>query len=147
MIFRQKKKTSNPEISTASLPDIVFMLLFFFMVTTVIQDDQSAIEIEKPKANLTEKVEVKDASALLTIGYKAESSIPVIYCDNVEVSQSKVGETIHEKMILLPESQQGQFFTMIKADKSLPMEVITDIKQQLREYQLLKIKYIVTRGV
>ena len=35
--FRKKKK-GMPGISTASLPDIVFMLLFFFMVTTVMRE-------------------------------------------------------------------------------------------------------------
>ena len=33
--FRKDSKKDTPGISTASLPDIVFMLLFFFMVTTV----------------------------------------------------------------------------------------------------------------
>ena len=30
--FKKKKGGGTPAISTASLPDIVFMLLFFFMV-------------------------------------------------------------------------------------------------------------------
>ncbi|MFM8960001.1 MAG: ExbD/TolR family protein, partial [Bacteroidota bacterium] len=34
----KKKEKPTPAISTASLPDIVFMLLFFFMVTTVMRE-------------------------------------------------------------------------------------------------------------
>ncbi len=37
MQIRKKGKKEVPPVSTASLPDIVFMLLFFFMVTTVIE--------------------------------------------------------------------------------------------------------------
>jgi biopolymer transport protein ExbD len=35
---KNKGKSELPAISTASLPDIVFMLLFFFMVATVMRD-------------------------------------------------------------------------------------------------------------
>ena len=34
--FKKKQDGGTPAISTASLPDIVFMLLFFFMVATEI---------------------------------------------------------------------------------------------------------------
>jgi biopolymer transport protein ExbD len=37
--FKKKKQDGVPAISTASLPDIVFMLLFFFMVSTVMKDN------------------------------------------------------------------------------------------------------------
>ncbi len=33
--FTKKKDGGVPAVNTASLPDIVFMLLFFFMVATV----------------------------------------------------------------------------------------------------------------
>ena len=32
--FSRSGKKDMPELSTSSLPDIVFMILFFFMVTT-----------------------------------------------------------------------------------------------------------------
>jgi len=38
--FRKKNSGETPKISTASLPDIVFMLLFFFMVATVLRDKE-----------------------------------------------------------------------------------------------------------
>ena len=39
--FSKGKKRKDPAISTAALPDIVFMLLFFFMVTTVFKEKES----------------------------------------------------------------------------------------------------------
>jgi len=47
--FKKKKDGGLPPISTASLPDIVFMLLFFFMVATVIKEDNLIIENKLPK--------------------------------------------------------------------------------------------------
>ena len=46
--FSKGKKKKDPAISTAALPDIVFMLLFFFMVTTVFKEKESKkLEIDK----------------------------------------------------------------------------------------------------
>lgn len=39
MAFK-KKQMPEPEIPTAAMPDIVFMLLIFFLVTTTIQSDK-----------------------------------------------------------------------------------------------------------
>ena len=36
--FKKDGKKETPAISTASLPDIVFMLLFFFMVATTMRE-------------------------------------------------------------------------------------------------------------
>ena len=44
--FKKKKSGDQPAISTASLPDIVFMLLFFFMVTTVMREVDLKIEVK-----------------------------------------------------------------------------------------------------
>ena len=35
--FKRKKGKGGQKINTASLPDIVFMLLFFFMVSTTMR--------------------------------------------------------------------------------------------------------------
>ena len=48
--FKKGGGKSMPAISTASLPDIVFMLLFFFMVTTVMRETTLKIEVKPPEA-------------------------------------------------------------------------------------------------
>ena len=57
--FRKKKSGDLPAISTASLPDIVFMLLFFFMTATTMKDSDLKIENTLPKANQTAKLHKK----------------------------------------------------------------------------------------
>ena len=42
--FKKKNTEGTPAISTASLPDIVFMLLFFFMTATTMKDTDLKIE-------------------------------------------------------------------------------------------------------
>ena len=53
--FKKKKGTGTPAMSTASLPDIVFMLLFFFMVTTVMRETTLIVDNKLPKASEVKK--------------------------------------------------------------------------------------------
>ena len=55
--FRNKDDKGTPAISTAALPDIVFMLLFFFMVTTVMRETTLFVEVMIPKATEIKKME------------------------------------------------------------------------------------------
>ncbi|MEP2969874.1 ExbD/TolR family protein, partial [Nonlabens ulvanivorans] len=66
--FNKKKSGDLPPVSTASLPDIVFMLLFFFMVATVMRDDEMLVENQLPAANQVEKLEDKNKLVNIYIG-------------------------------------------------------------------------------
>jgi len=65
-----KKKTSKAVqgINTASLPDIVFMLLFFFMVTTVMREVTLKVMIRVPEATEIKKLEKKSLVSYVYIG-------------------------------------------------------------------------------
>ena len=54
----QRKTQLDSEIPTASMPDIIFMLLIFFMVTTVLRE-YSGLPISLPKAKRIEKLKSK----------------------------------------------------------------------------------------
>ena len=55
--FNKKKSGDLPAISTASLPDIVFMLLFFFMVATVMRDSTLMVQNTLPAADQIQKLD------------------------------------------------------------------------------------------
>ena len=57
MKFSKKTQISS-EIPTASMPDIIFMLLVFFMVTTVLKE-YSGLPVNLPKAKRIEKLKSK----------------------------------------------------------------------------------------
>ena len=61
MKFSKKTKISS-EIPTASMPDIIFMLLVFFMVTTVLKE-YSGLPVNLPKAKRIEKLKSKTSSS------------------------------------------------------------------------------------
>ena len=58
--FKKKKGGELPAVNTASLPDIVFMLLFFFMVATVMRENTLIIKNKLPYADQVEKLDKKD---------------------------------------------------------------------------------------
>jgi biopolymer transport protein ExbD len=60
--FKKGAKRGMPAISTASLPDIVFILLFFFMVATVIRSDDEKVKIERPEASSARQPKFKIGS-------------------------------------------------------------------------------------
>jgi uncharacterized protein YktB (UPF0637 family) len=67
--FSKGKKRKDPAISTAALPDIVFMLLFFFMVTTVFKEKESnKLEIDKVAIKSTIDLEKNIKAAYFWIG-------------------------------------------------------------------------------
>ena len=58
--FTKKQSGELPPISTASLPDIIFMLLFFFMTVTQSKDSELMVVNNVPTANQVQKLDKKD---------------------------------------------------------------------------------------
>jgi len=149
--FTKKKTGELPAVNTASLPDIVFMLLFFFMVVTVLRNNNLLVKNELPKADQVEKLK-KDRSVYIFAGkpsaryqdkYGKEGKIQIgdKYTD---VSNLKFALT-EARQKLLPELQD-KVMVALKVDKETNTGLVTDIKQELRELNMLKLIYITSPG-
>jgi biopolymer transport protein ExbD len=57
--FKSSDSKELPAVSTASLPDIIFILLFFFMVATVMKESDLKVKVKVPQATELEKLEPK----------------------------------------------------------------------------------------
>ena len=72
----KKKKKGLPAISTASLPDIVFMLLFFFMVSTTMRETDLLIKKPiLPAASEVKKLEMKSLVSTIYVGKSKDARI------------------------------------------------------------------------
>ncbi|GHC42718.1 ExbD/TolR family protein [Ulvibacter litoralis] len=149
--FTKKKSGELPPVNTASLPDIVFMLLFFFMVVTVLRNNNLLVKNELPKADQVEKLK-KDRSVYIFAGkpsaryadkYGKEGKIQIgdKYTD---VSNVKFALT-EARQKLLPELQD-KVMVALKVDKETNTGLVTDIKQELRDLNMLKLIYIAAPG-
>ena len=70
----QRKTKLDSEIPTASMPDIIFMLLIFFMVTTVLRE-YSGLPVQLPKAKRIEKLKSKRHTSHIWISKEGLISI------------------------------------------------------------------------
>lgn len=151
--FGKKKKKGAPAVSTASLPDIVFMLLFFFMVTTVMREVTLKVEIDKPDATETTKLEKKSLIAYLYVGRPMETGIygpePRIQIDD-QILPSEASEIEIENYILdfrasKKESDRKDIVASFKVDADAKMGIVARMKEHLRNVDQLRIAYSVNQ--
>ena len=145
------KKNTNKKlapISTASLPDIVFMLLFFFMVTTVMRETDMLVENILPQATEVKKLERKSLVSYIYIGAPKGKNRKGKYGTEAKLqlndSYAKVAD-IQSFVIAERETRAEEevplLTTSIKADVNVKMGIVSDIKQELRKAQAYKINY------
>ena len=145
--FRSKGKGPAPQMSTASLPDIVFMLLFFFMVVTVMREVDPLIELTVPKATEIDKIENKSLVSYIYIGppiRKMQAKLgsePRIQLNDAFAELDDIPAFIEIERLSKPEHQRNKMFTSMKVDSDTKMGIVTDVKQELRKVWALKIIY------
>ncbi len=144
--FRKKKK-GFPAISTASLPDIVFMLLFFFMVTTVMRE--TTLKIQKPQlpfATEVKKLERKSLVSYIYVGkVKGQGGDKIQLNDRIS-DVKDIKYFIFAERDTHSEDEIPLLTTSIKADIETNVGTITDIKEELRNVNALKINYSTLTG-
>lgn len=150
--FNKKKDGDVPAVSTASLPDIVFMLLFFFMTVTTMKDNTLMVDNTLPNASETKKLEKKDRVIYIYVGkptsqyQKTFGTEPKIQLNDKFASVSEVGDYILQERAKKPQDIQNVLTTALKVDKEANMGLISDIKQELRKVNALKVNYTTYEG-
>jgi len=149
--FKKKKGGGLPAINTASLPDIVFMLLFFFMVATVMRDNSLMIENSLPSASEVEKLEKKNLVMYIYMGkpssgYKKYGTEAKIQLNDKFAEVSEVGAFIASERATKREEEVPFLITSLKVDKKANMGLVGDVKQELRKVNALKINYASIKG-
>jgi biopolymer transport protein ExbD len=144
----KKKRKGMPAINTASLPDIVFMLLFFFMVTTVMRETDLKIKKPQlPKADQVKKLEKKSLVSYIYVGKSKDGTPGDKLQLNDRISSIKdIKSFIFSERAKHSENEIPLLTTSIKADVDANVGTITDIKIELRDINALKINYSTLKG-
>ena len=145
----KKQKKGLPAISTASLPDIVFMLLFFFMVSTTMRETD--LLLKKPVLPTASEVKKLEQKSLVSTIYIGKSKDNRISGDKIQVNDKiidvkDIPNFIFTERSLRSEDEVKYMTTSIKADKEASVGTILDIKEQLRDINALKVSFSTTRG-
>ena len=145
--FRKDGKKDLPAISTASLPDIVFMLLFFFMVATTMREVDLNVDVMVPEAKEVTKLEKKDLVSNIYVGVpmrkfqKNFGTLPRIQLNDQFATIEDIQAFIASERESRKEELRNKLTTSLKVDQYTKMGIITDIKQELRKASSLKLNY------
>ena len=133
MRFSRRAKVASV-IPTASMADISFLLLVFFMVSTVFVRYRG-IPVTLPEAEKIEKLEMRRHVTSIWIGTDG-----IINVDDQNVRLDQVGPLIHGKLIANP-----RLIISLKADGAAPFGVVSDILQELRKVEALRVNFATSR--
>ncbi len=147
----KKKKKGLPALSTASLPDIVFMLLFFFMVTTTMRETDLLIDSPRlPSATEVKKLERKSLVSTIYVGKAKDAKYGKGY-DRIQLNDKiatpdDVPAFIFKERENVSEAEIPFMTTSIKADKESSVGTLADIREKLRDVNALKLSLSTHKG-
>jgi len=131
MTFEKKRSNSKQEIPTASMPDIIFMLLLFFMVATTLREVDVYVKFKLPEAVAIEKIENKRLISYIWVGQSGRIQLN----DNI-VQIEDIQDIMYKKRVELP-----NVIVSLRVDKGSDMGIINDIQQALRKADARRINY------
>ncbi len=134
-----------PAINTASLPDVIFILLFFFMVSTTMRENSLMVRIKLPEATQVQKLQKKSLVSYIYVGEPIDQAL---YGTNSRIQLNDSYATVNDIQEFVSKERQARneadrklITFSLKVDENTKMGIVTDIKQQLRKANALKINY------
>ncbi len=141
--FKKGGKKGIPGVNTSALPDIIFMLLFFFMVATTMKEVDLRVDVKKPVADQAIAIEDKDNVDFIYIGFPIdaeEGTEPRIQLDDALAPDAlSVGPW---KQVRAREGKTPfDIVTSLKVHEDVGMRIVSDVKEELRDIDAIKINY------
>ncbi len=126
----ESKNKGSSKIPTASIADIVFLLLIFFMSVTVFKEYQG-LRVELPAAKATKKIEKK--RMITHIWIDAQNHINI---DDMMVNLEQVTPILKKKMIENPAT-----IVSIRADSRSKYGVVARLLEKLKDANALRVNF------
>ena len=133
MRFARKSRV-GAAVPTASMADIAFLLLVFFMVSTVFIRFRG-IPVSLPEAERVEKLEMRRHVTSIWIGANGAVNI-----DDKAVALQDLGPLVHAKLTANP-----RLIISIKGDGRASFGTISDVLQELRKVEALRVNFATSR--
>ena len=138
-----------PELNTSSLPDLVFAFLFFIMMVTTIREVTPKVSFsDLPTATELTKLEEKSLVTFIYVGkpnkeyremYGSNSAIQLN--DQVTQNPTAVYSYIKQAQTKIKDARRNLMQVSLKADKETKMNIISQIKEELRRADALNLSY------
>ena len=146
--FRKFTHREVPSLNTASLPDLVFSTLFFFMILTTMRTVSIQTQFEVPAISELQKLEEKSLITYVMVGHKQgspDNSDILIQLNSELITLDELPSHLQLAKEKIPLENQNKQIAVLKIDKNVPMGIVLDIKQHLRQSGLLTIHYSARR--
>ncbi|MCD6531590.1 biopolymer transporter ExbD [bacterium] len=126
----EAKSKGSAKIPTASIADIVFLLLIFFMTVTVFKQYQG-LKVELPAAKATKKIERK--RMITHIWIDAQNHINI---DDMPFTLEKVASFMSKKM-----QENPATIVSIRADKRARYGTVARLLEELKKANALRVNF------
>ena len=141
--FKKKQAGTKQDIPTASLPDIIFMLLIFFMVTTVLREVELKVRTTLPQAEAIEKIEQKRLVSYVYVGPRTSgggTGVAVQIDDAIIEDPTTIRTIMYRKL-----TEEPRMIVSLRVDKEAEAGDLYDVQQELRKAEALRINYSTKR--
>lgn len=126
----EKKEIKEEGISTASMPDIIFMLLIFFMVSTVFVEYRG-LPVKIPSAVNAQKIEGKRNVAYCFVDLNDRISVD----DKLMTSQEVTS------IMFLKRTNNPRVIVSLKVDENCKNNILDKVHKALQEADARRIVY------
>ena len=147
--FSKSGGREMPELNTSSLPDLVFAFLFFIMMVTTIREVTPKVSFsDLPTATELTKLEEKSLVTFIYVGkpnkeyremYGSNSAIQLN--DQVTQNPTAVYSYLKQSQSKIKDERRNLMQVSLKADKDTKMNIISQIKEELRRADALNLSY------
>ena len=147
--FSKSGGREMPELNTSSLPDLVFAFLFFIMMVTTIREVTPKVSFSNlPTATELTKLEEKSRVTFIYVGkpnkeyremYGSNSAIQLN--DQVTQNPTAVYSYLKQSQSKIKDERRNLMQVSLKADKDTKMNIVSQIKEELRRADALNLSY------
>lgn len=128
------------------------MILFFFMVSTTMRDQELLVRYKLPEATEVQKLAKKSLVSYIHVGSPSLAmqakfgTAPRIQLNDSYKTTKDILDFCAAERDNLNEVDRASMTICLKADVGSKMGIITDIKQELRRANALKINYAASKS-
>jgi biopolymer transport protein ExbD len=121
MAFKKNRERSEPDIPSASLPDIVFQLLIFFLVTTTIDVDKGLDLVLPPPGDVEIELASKNIANILI------NDAGQILIDEEVVQVEEVDNIVRDKLL-----ENDKLVVSVKTARKTKYDIYIRVLDQLK---------------
>lgn len=136
-----------PALNTASLPDLIFSILFFFMLVVHMRKTTVHVKYQVPMATELSRLYNNSNVQYIYVGLpvnnlgQVKGEKMVVQLNDNLTTIPEIKKYLIQLSAALPPEQRRQLSVSIKADRHADMGTIMDLKQALREANVLNVNF------